>query len=50
MNKHEIMETIRSFPYDPKDYWVVAGAAMVLYGFREEASDIDLGCTTEMAD
>ena len=41
---------MKEFPYDTKDYWVIAGAAMVLYEIREECSDIDLGCTKKLAD
>lgn len=50
MNRAEIIEKLRAFPYDPKQYWVITGGAMVLYGIREEATDIDLGCTSAMAD
>ena len=50
MRKDEILAKLKALPYDPKEYWVVAGAAMVLYGIREETSDIDLGCTREAAD
>ena len=31
-------------------YWVITGGAMVLYGIREETGDVDLGCTSELAD
>ena len=50
MKKADIIEKLRSFPYDAKDYWVITGGAMAMYGIREETSDIDLGCTSEMAD
>ena len=50
MNRTEIIERLRDFPYGRKDYWVVAGGAMVIHGIREETSDIDLGCTSSMAD
>ena len=50
MKKNDILEKLRAFPLDPDGYWVVAGAAMVLYGIREETHDIDLGCTAELAD
>lgn len=32
------------------EYWVVAGGAMVLHGFRARTRDIDLGCSTRLAD
>ncbi|MBR5948755.1 MAG: class I SAM-dependent methyltransferase [Clostridia bacterium] len=50
MKRAEIIEKLRAFPYDSKQYWVITGGAMVLYGIREEATDIDLGCTSAMAD
>ena len=50
MRKEDIAARLKEFPYDPKDYWVVAGGAMVLHGFREETADLDLGCSSDMAD
>ena len=50
MNKAEMITKLKAFPYDPAEYWVITGGAMVLYGIREESSDIDLGCTAQMAD
>ena len=50
MNRQEIMDTLAAFPYDRNEYWVITGAAMVLYGIREQTGDIDLGCTAKMAD
>ncbi|MBO4915262.1 MAG: hypothetical protein J5449_08660 [Oscillospiraceae bacterium] len=50
MKKSDIAARLREFPYDPGEYWVVAGGAMVLHGLREDTADIDLGCTPRMAD
>ena len=50
MNRQEILNRLSAFPYDRGGYWLVTGAAMVVYGIREQAADIDLGCSTEMAD
>ena len=50
MNRQDILDILKEFPFDCKEYWVVTGGAMVLYGFREETSDIDIGCTKKMAD
>lgn len=50
MKKKDILEQLKGFPYSNKNYWVVAGSAMVLYGIREETEDIDLGCTAALAD
>lgn len=50
MQKTDILETLRALPYDSAAYWVITGAAMVLYEFREKTHDIDLGCTAKLAD
>ena len=50
MDKREILRRLDAFPYDRGDWWLVAGGAMVLYGLRDRAGDIDLGCTAAMAD
>ena len=43
MKKEEILRTLEKFPYEKSDYWLITGAAMVLFGMREETGDIDLG-------
>ncbi|MBQ6160416.1 MAG: hypothetical protein IJK24_05690 [Oscillospiraceae bacterium] len=50
MNRADILEKLRALPWEPGDYWVITGAAMVLYGLRERTHDIDLGCTSKLAD
>ena len=50
MNRQDILQALSEFPYDRKEYWVVTGGAMVLYGIREQTGDIDLGCSKSMAD
>ena len=50
MNKVEIKAILSDFPYETDEYWIITGSAMVLYGIREETSDIDMGCTSDMAD
>lgn len=50
MNKSEIIKHLETFPYDRREFWVITGAAMVLYGIKEETADIDLGCSSRMAD
>lgn len=48
--KHSLVERLKELSFLETEYWVVAGAAMVLYGFRPETHDIDLGCSTLLAD
>ena len=50
MNKEQIIGKLNSFLYGKDSYWVITGAAMVLYGIREQTHDIDLGCTSQLAD
>ena len=50
MDKQDIINRLKEFPYSRDEYWVITGSAMVLYGIREQTHDIDMGCTTAMAD
>jgi len=50
MKKSDIIERLKLLNYARSEYWVVAGSAMVLHGLREATSDIDLGCTKDLAD
>lgn len=45
-----LLQRLRELPFPEKEYWVVAGGAMVLHGFRRQTRDIDLGCSTRLAD
>ena len=50
MKREDVIKKVNELPWDRRDFWVVTGAAMVLYGIREETHDIDLGCTSALAD
>lgn len=50
MTKNDILEYLNQFHYNKQDYWLITGAAMVLYGIKDYTSDIDMGCTTSLAD
>lgn len=50
LSKEEIIVLLKQTAFDVNEYWVTSGAAMVLYGIRERTRDIDLGCTSQMAD
>lgn len=50
MNKQDIISILNDFPYSRSEYWVITGSAMVLYGIRQKTHDIDMGCTSKMAD
>ena len=49
MKKAEMIEKLKAFPYDPAEYWVITGGAMVLYGIRDESAESDLGGTAGLA-
>lgn len=50
LDKGEIICLLQEAALDIGEYWVTSGAAMVLYGIKDMARDIDLGCTNKMAD
>ena len=50
MNREELIAGVKALPFAKEDFWVITGGAMVLYGLRDKTHDIDLGCTTRLAD
>ena len=44
-DKPSLIQRVRGLAFPDKEYWVVAGGAMVLHGFRPQTHDIDLGCS-----
>lgn len=49
MRKEDIIRSLNSLNFNKDHYWLIAGSAMVLYEIREETNDIDLGCTSHLA-
>ena len=49
-DKYSLIQHLKELSFPEKEYWVVAGGAMVLHGFRKQTRDIDLGCCTLLAD
>ena len=49
-DKFSLLQQLRELPFSEEEYWVVAGGAMVLHGIRPQTHDIDLGCSTLLAD
>ena len=45
LNRNDIIDRLKSLPFDSDDYWIVMGAALVLHGLKCETSDIDIGCS-----
>lgn len=48
MDKASIIQKLKTLGFDTNEYWVIAGAALVLHGQRKETADIDLACTKEL--
>ena len=49
-NKGDIAKKLTCPLFDGKEYWVLTGAAMVLYGIKDNTKDIDLGASSEFID
>ena len=50
LDREEIVCLLKETGFHIEEYWVTSGAAMVLYGIKDKTRDIDLGCTSELAD
>ncbi len=47
LNKDKIIEILNSHHFDTNNYIVISGAAMVLYGIKDDTDDIDIAVTDE---
>ena len=50
MDRQGIIERFRSLGFSTDECWAQTGAAMVMYGMRERTHDIDMGCTSALAE
>lgn len=50
MKKSDVLEIVSNLKLDKNAFWIVAGSAMCIYGLRQETNDVDLGCTSRLAD
>ena len=50
MTKPEIINRLLQLNFESNEYWLITGGAMVLYDLRDTTRDIDLGCSTALAD
>lgn len=46
--KENIIQIIKEMELPLHDYWISAGAGLVIHGVKESTSDIDLGCTPNL--
>lgn len=49
-DRDALLQRIQELPFPKEAYWLLSGGAMVLYGFRPRTHDVDLGCTSRLAD
>lgn len=47
MNKKEIIETLDKYKLDKNEFVIISGAAMVLYGIKNNTNDIDISVSKE---
>lgn len=50
MKRTELIAKVKALDFPAGEYWLLTGGAMVLYGLKEETSDIDLGCSHALAE
>lgn len=50
MTKADIIRRLSQLNFIRGEYWLITGGAMVLYDLRDMTSDIDLGCSSALAD
>lgn len=50
LHREDILRIMRELDFLGDGCWLTSGAALVLYGVKEATRDIDLICTTELAD
>lgn len=48
--REDILRLTKELDFLGEDCWLTSGAALVLYGVKESTRDIDLICTTDLAD
>lgn len=45
--KEKIIERLAALPFEPKDYCVITGTALVMHGVKAETKDIDMSCSKQ---
>lgn len=48
LNRDMILEILKKYNFNPQDYIVISGAALVLYGVKEYTSDIDIAVSNKL--
>jgi len=50
LTKQKITDILNTASYPKNEYWVTAGAGLVMHGVKSTTRDIDMGCTSLLAD
>ena len=50
LNKQDIINKLKANQYPENEYWIIAGAGLVMHGVKPETQDIDIGCSSFLAD
>lgn len=45
----DILRLMSGLDFLGEEYWITAGAGLVLHGVKQETHDVDFGCTTGLA-
>jgi hypothetical protein len=48
LDKEAIRQIIANLDFPPNQFWVTAGAALVLHGVKAHTKDVDIGCTRSL--
>lgn len=49
LDKNDIIHMRKELNLPQCEYWITAGSGLVMHNIKETTRDIDLGCTTELA-
>jgi hypothetical protein len=47
LNRQQIIAIVQKLNFPLQNFWVLTGAALVIYGIKEQTEDIDIGCTRD---
>ncbi len=50
LGKEDIINILKNMELPLNEYWITAGAGLVIHGVKETTRDIDLGCTTHLVE
>ena len=50
LTKQAIINRMRELQYPANEYWLTAGAGLVMHGVKPETRDIDIGCSSLLAE